>query len=429
MVSGLVFGLFPALSTRSDVLPSLKQGSLGSGVSAGRRRLQDGLVVAQVAVSVVLLVGASLLLASVWRLQQVDAGLSRRSRAGGDRLRQLLEVSGRAVAAPALRAAGRAPNQLPGVESAAMTNAVPLVLQNPNETPFDIEGRTLRSGPPAAWRRPRGQPALLRHTRHPGAVGARRSPTSITASRSGWSSINQAMVRHWDGGDPVGSRALGRQRRHVVDGGRRGRRRPPVRPRCEAASRRPSFRWRRCRPDSAGAAMVRGASDPTALAAIDRRCRARPRPRHAGRGRADARAGARRVAGHAAPHGAAAGSLRRAGDGGDAGRDHRRDRRQRLAAHAGVRRTDGAGRHPHLGADDGAEAGPRAGRVPASCSAWSPPRRSPARCRRTCSIRRPATRSCCWPWRRFFSSPASSPASARPGGPPASIPLVALRAE
>ena len=74
VVSGLVFGLVPALSTRSDVLPSLKQGSLGSGVSAGRRRLQDGLVVAQVAVSVVLLVGASLLLASVWRLQQVDSG-------------------------------------------------------------------------------------------------------------------------------------------------------------------------------------------------------------------------------------------------------------------------------------------------------------------------------------------------------------------
>ena len=43
--------------------------------------------------------------------------------------------------------------------------------------------------------------------------------------------VNQAMVRHWDGGDPVGSRALGRQRRDVVDGGRRRRRRPSVRPR------------------------------------------------------------------------------------------------------------------------------------------------------------------------------------------------------
>ena len=52
----------------------MKQGSKGAGESGGRRRLQSALIVAQVAVSVVLLVGAGLLLASFYRLQSVDPG-------------------------------------------------------------------------------------------------------------------------------------------------------------------------------------------------------------------------------------------------------------------------------------------------------------------------------------------------------------------
>ena len=73
-VTGIIFGILPALGTRADLVSSMKQGSKGAGDSPARRRLQSGLIVVQVAVSVVLLVGAGLLLASLFRLQQVDPG-------------------------------------------------------------------------------------------------------------------------------------------------------------------------------------------------------------------------------------------------------------------------------------------------------------------------------------------------------------------
>ena len=57
-----------------NLVNALKQGSNQAGDGTGRRRMQSALIVAQVAVSVVLLVAAGLLLTSFYRLQQVDAG-------------------------------------------------------------------------------------------------------------------------------------------------------------------------------------------------------------------------------------------------------------------------------------------------------------------------------------------------------------------
>jgi putative ABC transport system permease protein len=205
IVSGIAFGLVPALSTRSDVLPSLKQGSLGSGVSAGRRRLQDALVVAQVALSVVMLVGASLLLASVWRLQRVDSGFRAdrvlAATVFGNFSKYPDATSQLALYEPLVERL----NQLPGVDAAAITNAVPLVGANPNETPFDIEGRT-----PDAARRPRGDvrvvsPRYFEALDIPVLLGRAFNPLDHReAARVVM--INQAMVRYWDGSDPVGSR-------------------------------------------------------------------------------------------------------------------------------------------------------------------------------------------------------------------------------
>src|SRR3989454_8232533 len=58
-LTGIVFGLVPALrATRPDLVTSLKEQSAGSGTSAGHVRLRKGLVVAQIAITAVLLVTA-----------------------------------------------------------------------------------------------------------------------------------------------------------------------------------------------------------------------------------------------------------------------------------------------------------------------------------------------------------------------------------
>ncbi|HEY5908433.1 MAG TPA: ABC transporter permease, partial [Vicinamibacteria bacterium] len=75
LLTGIVFGLVPALqSTRPDVFPTLKTES--GGVISGTRafRFRKGLVVAQVALSLLLLVGAGLFTRSLMNLRHLDPG-------------------------------------------------------------------------------------------------------------------------------------------------------------------------------------------------------------------------------------------------------------------------------------------------------------------------------------------------------------------
>jgi putative ABC transport system permease protein len=73
VVCGVVFGLIPALqSSRSNPNESLKEGERGSTANRGRTR--SALVIAEVGLSLVLLVGAGLLVKSFERLMDVDAG-------------------------------------------------------------------------------------------------------------------------------------------------------------------------------------------------------------------------------------------------------------------------------------------------------------------------------------------------------------------
>lgn len=74
MLCGLLFGLVPALqATRPDVMPALKSGR-GSGP---RRRMQHVLVVAQIAMSFFLLVGAGLFVETLNKLHSVQLGYAR----------------------------------------------------------------------------------------------------------------------------------------------------------------------------------------------------------------------------------------------------------------------------------------------------------------------------------------------------------------
>jgi len=76
-VSTLLFGLVPAIhASRLDLSHALKQGGAKGATSAGNPRLRAVLVVAEVALSVILLSAAGLLLRSFQLLQQVDLGFA-----------------------------------------------------------------------------------------------------------------------------------------------------------------------------------------------------------------------------------------------------------------------------------------------------------------------------------------------------------------
>jgi putative ABC transport system permease protein len=73
LIAALIFGAIPAFqSTRADLAPVLAESS--RSVSGGRRVMQRGLVVAQLALTVLLLAGAGLLLRSYYNLTRVDSG-------------------------------------------------------------------------------------------------------------------------------------------------------------------------------------------------------------------------------------------------------------------------------------------------------------------------------------------------------------------
>jgi putative ABC transport system permease protein len=75
LVTGLLFGVVPALQlSRPDLTAALKEGARGASTGAGRQRLRSILVVAEVALAVVLLVGASLFIGSFMTLMRIDPG-------------------------------------------------------------------------------------------------------------------------------------------------------------------------------------------------------------------------------------------------------------------------------------------------------------------------------------------------------------------
>ena len=76
VLTGLLFGLAPALqAVRRNLAATLKDGGRGAGGSRARNRLRNTLVVVEVALSLMLLVGASLFVRSFLNIQNADAGL------------------------------------------------------------------------------------------------------------------------------------------------------------------------------------------------------------------------------------------------------------------------------------------------------------------------------------------------------------------
>ncbi len=206
VLTGLLFGTLPALGSRVDLVSALKQGGGQTGDAGNRKRMQGALIVAQVAVSVMLLVGAGLLLASFYRLQRVQAGyrsdgvLSAQIYGNFSRYPNITEL--RKLYVPVLeRLQGAA-----GVSMAAITNAVPLGGGAPGTTRFDIEGRAVDDPERRPFADVRVASPDYFGTLGIPVVGGRTFNDLDNEESMRVVVINKAMTRYWDGTDPVGSR-------------------------------------------------------------------------------------------------------------------------------------------------------------------------------------------------------------------------------
>jgi putative ABC transport system permease protein len=145
LITGIIFGLIPALSASNpDLNETLKESGRSMTGGANRQRMRSVLVVSEIALALVLLVGAGLLLKSFWRLQQVDPGFNPE---GVLSMRMMLPYE--TYTKPAQRGAFYSRvleriSSIPGVESASATSRLPL---NRATTSGTISGENSAVGP------------------------------------------------------------------------------------------------------------------------------------------------------------------------------------------------------------------------------------------------------------------------------------------
>jgi predicted permease len=202
VVTGLAIGLLPAWqAARVNVNETLKESSRGS--TGGGQRLRSGLLVAEVSLSLVLLISAGLLLTSFARLQRVQPGFEPEGvftaqvvlppqRYDAARLVAFFEQFYQKLAT------------LPGSGSAALTDRVPLTgAQTP--APVAVRGRAL---PPMSER-----PIANRHLVSPGYFATLRIPIRAGRDFNERDSsrvphvviVNETFARrHFPGEDPIG---------------------------------------------------------------------------------------------------------------------------------------------------------------------------------------------------------------------------------
>ncbi|MCU1267444.1 MAG: hypothetical protein JWM21_3762 [Acidobacteria bacterium] len=146
LLTGIVFGLVPALhSSKTQLTETLKEGARGgSSEGARRNRVRNVLVVGELAIAVVLLVGAGLLIQSLWRLRQVSPGFNSQN--------ILTFVVGvPEVKYPTAKQAQfysdlvKRIEVLPGVSSASATIPLPLT-GDLFSISFEVEGRPVAKG-------------------------------------------------------------------------------------------------------------------------------------------------------------------------------------------------------------------------------------------------------------------------------------------
>jgi putative ABC transport system permease protein len=211
LATGLVFGLGPAFSSSRNVGDALKQGSGRTTSSRGGQRLRAGLVIAQVAVSFLLLIGAGLMIRSFVKLQQVNPGfnpsrlLSMRISPNFSRYtqnQQLLTLTHNVLLHI---------SSISGVESCALASNFPFnrggIANGPNSISFEIEGKPVSRADLAQLVDAVSVSSDYFQTIRQPVLQGRAFTDHDDAKSLPVAMINQTMARHrWTTEDPVGKR-------------------------------------------------------------------------------------------------------------------------------------------------------------------------------------------------------------------------------
>ena len=141
LLTGFIFGAAPALqASKPDLNEALKEGGRGTAGSRRGRQIRSLLVVAEIAVSLVLLIGAGLLIRSFIRLQRFDLGFNPRNL-----VTLRVQLPGAKYPEEAQRVAFfqqvfQHMEAVPGVRSVGAISSV-FLSDTPDSTNFTIEGR------------------------------------------------------------------------------------------------------------------------------------------------------------------------------------------------------------------------------------------------------------------------------------------------
>ena len=206
LVTSVLFSLVPALrALRVDLNDSLKDGSQSASSGAGRQRFRAALVVVEMALAVVLLVGAGLTLRSLWALQRVQLGFE-----PSNVLTMRLSLPAASYAQPEqvvqfYERIVEAVRQLPGVRIAGAVRALPL-----GSTIGDF-GLRIEGYVPPPGTNPKGdwQIATDGYLEAMGerVIRGRTITPADTTDAQLVALVNEEMVRrYWPNQDPIGRR-------------------------------------------------------------------------------------------------------------------------------------------------------------------------------------------------------------------------------
>jgi putative ABC transport system permease protein len=150
--TSIIFGTLSAIFSRANLTSSLKDGSTGAGTGRQQNRVRSALIVCQIAFSFMLLIGAGLMMRSLFKMQQVDAGIVPERVLA---LRTTFNWSKYTEADKTNLVVQKLLNRVksePGVLSVAISSRYPfepeMITDGPESVSFQfqIEGRALESG-------------------------------------------------------------------------------------------------------------------------------------------------------------------------------------------------------------------------------------------------------------------------------------------